>query len=229
MLSTVLLLAGCNTARMETPSAAPVGVTPSAAIPLIKDPLFDALLKARAAGQQVLAIAPEVSLVAITVRRGGTLSRLGHDHVIASHTVEGYVAPKLGKVALRFELDQMSVDEAGLREKAGLPPPPGSDAVFATRRNMLGPVLDVQNYPWLVVQAELAPNNPSMLIADVTLHGTTRRFSVPVIIEQQAGTLRAIGEFTAKQSEFNIKPFSVLGGALSVLDQIELRFDITAR
>jgi len=228
-----LVLTGCKTPGAEGPAGTAVpAATAAPSTPAkagdVKSAMAE-LQKAKEAGQDVRTIAPEVSLVTITVRRGGTLARLGHDHVVASRTLEGYVAPKLGKVALRFELDQMSVDEAGLRAKAGLPPPPNSDAIFATRRNMLGPVLEAQRYPWLEVQAALAPDNPSLLITDVTLHGTTRRFSVPVVIEHEHGVLRAIGQFSAKQSDFNIKPFSVLGGALAVLDDIELGFDISAR
>jgi polyisoprenoid-binding protein YceI len=81
----------------------------------------------------------------------------------------------------------------------------------------------------LVVQAEQAQGNPALLNADVTLHGATRRYSVPVTIERKDSALRTTGSFTAKQSDFGIKPFSVLGGALAVEDQIELRFDISAR
>jgi len=40
-------------------------------------------------GLAVFAIDPSVSLIVIEVRRGGSLARLGHDHVIASHNVHG--------------------------------------------------------------------------------------------------------------------------------------------
>jgi hypothetical protein len=32
-----------------------------------------------------------------------------------------------------------------------------------------------------------------------------------------------------KQTDFGLTPFSVMGGAMSVLDPMELRFDLTAR
>ncbi|WP_395399151.1 YceI family protein [Pseudoduganella sp. UC29_106] len=177
----------------------------------------------------MLAIDHVKSVVAITVRRGGTLARLGHDHVIASHTLDGYVAAGMLKAVLRFKLSEMSVDEAPLRAQAGLPPPPSADAIFATRRNMLEHVLEAEKYPWLLVQAEQAPGNPALLNADITLHGETRRYSVPVTLERKDGTLRATGSFNVKQTDFGIKPFSVMGGAMVVQDQVELRFDISAR
>ena len=229
MLFTVLALSSCTGPTIiQGPATAPATPSSSVAAPSPADP-FAALEQARAAGQDVLAIDHVKSVVAITVRRGGTLARLGHDHVIASHSVEGYVAPGMQKTALRFKLSEMVVDEAPLRALAGLPPPPSTDAIFATRRNMLEYVLEAEKFPWLVVQAEQASGNPALLNADITLHGETRRYSVPVAIERKDGALRATGAFNVKQTDFGIKPFSVMGGAMVVQDQIELRFDISAR
>jgi len=216
-LALAALLAGCG---------APV-VVPTPVVAAAPDAAFAEFERARAAGQEVLAIQPAQSLVAVTVRRGGSLARLGHDHVIASHTLEGYAAPGLHRTALRFKLEDMTVDEAGLRTAAGLPPPPSADAIAGTRRNMLEKVLDAEHYPWLVLKAEQAANNT--FNADITLHGATRRYSVPVTIERKDGMLHATGSFTVKQSDFGITPFSVLGGAMVVQDQMELRFDISAR
>jgi len=224
MLLTVLLISGCRTASVEqAPAAQALPAAPSPDAP------FAAFDHARQAGQEVLAIVAEQSVVAITVRRGGTLARLGHDHVVAARTLEGYVAPGLGKAALRFRLDQLTVDDAGLRAQAGLPPPPSADAIFATRRNMLERVLEANAYPWLELHAEQAPGNPALLNADITLHGKTRRYSVPVRIERAGGVLHVTGAFTVRQTDFGITPFAVLGGALAVEDPVELRFDLSAR
>ena len=229
MLSTVLALSSCTGPTIiQAPATAPAQPSSSVAPPSSADP-FAAFEQARSAGQEVLAIDHVKSVVAITVRRGGTLARLGHDHVIASHALDGYVAPGMQKAVLRFKLSEMAVDEAPLRAQAGLPPPPSADAIFATRRNMLEHVLEAEKYPWLLVQAEQAPGNPALLNADITLHGQTRRYSVPVTLERKDGALRATGAFNVKQTDFGIKPFSVMGGAMVVQDQVELRFDISAR
>ena len=50
---------------------------------------LDAYRTAAASGTAVYAIDPGASLVAVTVRRGGLMARLGHDHVVASHTLTG--------------------------------------------------------------------------------------------------------------------------------------------
>jgi hypothetical protein len=46
------------------------------------------------------------------------LARTGHDHVVASRSLQGVVAPGRDEAAFQFRLDEMSVDEDGLRQAA---------------------------------------------------------------------------------------------------------------
>ena len=181
-------------------------------------------------GVRLLHIAPDESLLTITVRRGGALARLGHDHVVASRSLQGVVAPALGRAQLRFRLDEMSVDEAGLRQAAGLTTTPSADAIAGTRHNMLVRVLEAERYPWVSIEARRT-GDKQVFDADITLHGVTRTVQLPVRVEQAADgrRLQASGSLLLKQSDFGIVPFAVLGGAMAVQDQMELAFRITAR
>ncbi|MDX8121371.1 YceI family protein [Janthinobacterium sp. GMG2] len=181
-------------------------------------------------GVQLLHIAPDESLLTITVRRGGALARLGHDHVVASRSLQGVVAPALGRAQFRFRLDEMSVDEESLRQAAGLTTTPSADAIAGTRHNMLVRVLEAERYPWVSIDARRT-GNKEVFDADITLHGVTRTVQLPVRIEQAADgrRLQASGSLLLKQSDFGIVPFAVLGGAMAVQDQMELAFRITAR
>lgn len=191
-------------------------------------------------GMRLLHIAPQESLLTITVRRGGALARLGHDHVVASRSLQGVVAPRAGRAAFQFRLDEMSVDEDGLRQAAGLTTTPSADAIAGTRHNMLVRVLEAERYPWVRVDARRVDarrseaggeGNMALLDADITLHGVTRAVQLPVRIEEAADgrSLQASGSLLLKQSDFGIVPFAILGGAMAVQDQMELAFRITAR
>ena len=186
-------------------------------------------------GMRLLHIAPQESLLTITVRRGGALARLGHDHVVASRSLQGVVAPRAGRAAFQFRLDEMSVDEDGLRQAAGLTTTPSADAIAGTRHNMLVRVLEAERYPWVRVDARRSEaggeGNMALLDADITLHGVTRAVQLPVRIEEAADgrSLQASGSLLLKQSDFGIVPFAILGGAMAVQDQMELAFRITAR
>jgi len=56
-----------------------------------------------------------------------------------------------------------------------------------------------------------------------------RNVRVPVTIRRQDGALIASGEFPLKQSELGLKPFSIGLGALVVLDDMRIHFDVSAR
>lgn len=187
----------------------------------------DAYRAQAAPGAAVYAVDPRASLVAVTVRRAGVMARLGHDHVVASRTLAGQVAPGAGRADVSFRLDQMSVDEPQLLRDAGIGKQASPQAVEGTRTNMLGPVLQAQRYPVVRLHAERQADG--LLRVAVTLHGVTRSLALPATVRVDAAQVTASGTARLKQTAFGITPFSVGGGLLSVQDELEVRYHIVAR
>jgi polyisoprenoid-binding protein YceI len=175
----------------------------------------------------IYAIDPGASLLTVTVRSAGLMARLGHDHVVASRTLAGQVAPGAGRADVTFRVDQMSVDEPQLLRDAGIDTQPSPQAVEGTRKNMLGPVLEAQRYPVVGLHAQQLADG--RLRVAVTLHGATRWLALPAAVRVDAAQVSARGTARLKQTEFGITPFSVGGGLLSVQDELEIRYHIVAR
>ena len=149
--------------------------------------------------------------------------------MVASRTVEGSVAPGLGRADLQFRLDQMSVDETALRADAGFNTQPSADAIAGTRHNMLSKVLDADRYPVVAIAVRgKADDGDQALQVTITLHGVSRTQAVPVRIVHAGKTLTASGATTIKQTDFGLVPFSVMGGAMAVEDQLDLQFSVVA-
>lgn len=221
-----VLAAGC--ARL---APAPVAV-PEAAPPGF--PAAD-YVRAAAAGEPVLRVDPARSLAVVHVDRAGPLARFGHEHVVASHDLHGYVrlAHAGGRVRadLYAPLAALAVDEPRLRAEAGLDTRPAPSDIEGTRRNMLDKVLEAQDYPYVVVRLRprAVGGESATLEAEVSLHGRTRTLPVAVRLERpDARTLRARGRFALAQSDFGIAPYSALGGALRVADRLEVAFTVYA-
>ncbi|WP_343729664.1 YceI family protein [Duganella sp.] len=221
-------LAACS--PLPPPAAQPAQTAqpaPAAAAKPVMPAAAPAPTQAADAGP-LLRIDSARSLIVVTVRRGGVLARLGHDHVVASHAISGTVAPRQNRADFTFRLDEMKVDEADLRQIAGLDRQPSADAIAGTRHNMLTKVLDAERYPLVRVHAERgAPGQP--LQVAITLHGVTRTLALPVTLREEHGVITVTGTTTLKQTDFGLTPFSVMAGAMAVQDQMEVRFELSAR
>ena len=188
-------------------------------------------LAASAHGEPVFQIDAARSVVVIEVHRAGSLARVGHDHVVASHDVRGYIAPKEGRADLYVSLDRLIVDEPVLRAEAGFDTKPSEADIAGTRENMLGRVLEVERYPFaLVTVSAVVPDadNSTVQIA-MTLRGITRTTRIPMRIGTQNDEIAVNGSIAMKQTDFGIAPLSILGGAIQVQDEVTLRFQIRAR
>ncbi len=229
-----LALAACS--APTTQQQAPVQAPPQASAPVSSQPTQAAALQwykdAQQAGQRVWPIDSQASLIAVTVRRGGPMARLGHDHLIASRSVEGFVAPDAGRADVQFRLDQLLVDDEVLRQQAGLTTNPSADAIEGTRNNMLNRVLDAERYPLVTLhvegQAADAGASQRTVRLRIGLHGVERSMEVPVTLDIQSNALSVRGSLMLNQTDFGITPMSVLGGAIVVLDQMEIQFRLSA-
>ena len=182
-------------------------------------------------GSEVLQIDPAQSLIVIEVRRAGSLANLGHDHVVASHDVRGYVAPSEARADFYIRLDQLVVDEPALRAEAAFDTQPPESAIAGTRENMLRK-FNAEAHPYAAIAVtRVAVDATAMqqLETSISLNGVTRTVHVPAKIEKTAGQVTVSGRTTLAQTAFEITPFSILGGALQVQDQVDVRFTIRAR
>lgn len=241
-LALALALAACAPPAVPPPaatlpaaSAGVAGVAPGYRLPATTLAWYR---QAQAGGAAVLVIGGgstgSNSRIVVTVRRGGPLARLGHDHVVASEQIAGLVAPQLGRADFGFRLNQLTVDDPILRAQARLDTQPSAEAIAGTRLNMLNRVLEAELYPEVLMRVTAAPPSPAPGSASasaqlsITLHGVTRTLATPVLFEQTATGLSASGTLTLRQSDFGITPMSVMNGAMTVLDTLELRYRIEA-
>jgi hypothetical protein len=219
-IAAVLLVSGCaELLRVEAP------IQPPAEFPEAY------YLQAAKQGKPVYRVDARDSLVVIEVRRGGSLARLGHDHVVASHDATGYVAPGEGRADLYLALAKLVVDEPELRKEAGFDTQPTESDIEGTRSNMLNHVLDAEKFPFALIGvtgADAKEKKPTLAVA-ITLHGRTRVFRVPADVEADEKAIGVSGTLAFNQSDFGITPYSLLGGAIAVKDGLALRFRIRAK
>jgi len=213
-------LAGCaQLLRVEAPSAPPAEFPEAFYLQALKQ------------GKSVFRVDPAESLVVIEVRRSGSLARLGHDHVVASHDVTGYLAPGEGRADLYVALARLTVDEPALRVEAGFETQPTESDIEGTRSNMLTRVLEAEKFPFALISiaGANATGKKTTLAVAIALHGHMRTLHVPAEIEADAEKVSVTGRLSFEQTDFGITPYSLLGGAIAVQNRVDLRFRIIAR
>lgn len=102
-------------------------------------------------------------------------------------------------------------------------------------RAMREDVLETARYPEIVFMStgitvkQIAEHQYQARIGgSLALHGVTRNQTIDARVTVSPDQLRAQGEFTLRQSDYNIKLVSALGGTLKVKDELKLSFDIIA-
>ncbi len=176
------------------------------------------------------AIDPAKSRFTVKAFASGLLSGLGHNPTIAIRDFSGqatFTPGSLAESSLEFVIKanslavQNDVSDKDRRE---------------IERMMKENVLETGRFPEIVFAStevsgtQLGDTLYALKIqGGLDLHGVTRMQSFIAQMTPGEDSLRAFGEFTLRQTDFNIKLVSVAGGALKVKDELKFSFDIVAR
>ena len=174
-------------------------------------------------------VAAESSLT-VFVAKDGALARMAHDHNIGVKSFSGRVTvPAGGANAGTLELDAdarslMILDQISAKDKAEI------------TNNMNNSVLESAKFPKITFRSTSLSNftqngnNSNFTVnGDLTLHGATKRIAVPVSVAQTGSSLRATGQYTLRQTDFGIKPYSAFLGAIKVKNEVVIKFNIVAK
>ncbi|HLJ90174.1 MAG TPA: YceI family protein [Candidatus Angelobacter sp.] len=175
-------------------------------------------------------IDPNESTLTIVVYAGGVLSIMGHNPKIAARSFSGEVAFRPDDLAgstLLFKVEATSLavkDEMSTRDRKEI------------ERRMQDEVLESQEFPEIsykcqeVSAGQTSANQYKVAMkGELTLHGVAKVQPISAWIVIAGETLRAVGDFTLKQSDYRITPVTGLAGGLKVKDEVKCKFEIVAR
>jgi polyisoprenoid-binding protein YceI len=159
----------------------------------------------------------------------GMLAALGHNPTIGLPDVEGEIVlnpDAIEQSSLRMEIQTGSMSVIGdVSEK---------DREEVNRR-MHEEVLESGDFPVVIYECMHESSSKISegeywlaLNGELTLHGVTRNQAVSARLSLNGSTLRATGDFSIRQSDYEIPPVSVLGGAIRLKDELKLSFTISA-
>ncbi len=189
-----------------------------------------------AAGGRVIALDAAASTVRVYVFRGGRAAKVAHNHVLSAPVLSGFVLLSPDGAAaerfdLEFRLDQLRFDDPA--QRAALGPAYASvisrEAIERTRQNMLGnDNMQAERFPLVRVHSvEIVGEGPRLAAkVQFEMHGQTREFWVPLVVEGLPERLSVSGAVVLRQTDFGVVPFSLLGGLIAVKDEVVVEFKL---
>jgi polyisoprenoid-binding protein YceI len=161
----------------------------------------------------------------------GMLSAFGHSPTIAIPDFQGEVrfsSSTLEDASLRLVIQAASstvTDDISNKDRREM------------ERQMHDDVLRVDSYPEIIyecprvssVQRISGGSYSVSLDGELTLRGVTRSQPVAAKVTLKADVLRATGDFSILQSDYEIRPVSAVGGTIKLKDELKLSFIISAR
>ena len=158
----------------------------------------------------------------------GLFSAFGHDPVIAIRDFAGeakHIPGTLSDGWVRITVKASSLaatDDIKQKDRAEID------------QMMREEVLETAKYPEIIFEStNISVNRQgegryrARVIGDLTLHGVTQKnLWIQAELTVSEKNLRAKGEFSLKQTDYQIKPVKVAGGTLKVKNELKFKFDI---
>ncbi len=176
-------------------------------------------------------LVPEQSKFTVQAFAEGLFSAFGHDPIldIKDFTGEAQFVPgsfESASVKITIQADSIVLSN-GVKEKDRL----------EMEQTMREQVLEIAKYPEIVfVSSNISVTRlaegryRARVIGDLTFHGATQKnLWITSEVTVNGESLKAKGEFSLKQTDFGIKPFSAAGGTIKLKNELKFSFDIAAQ
>jgi polyisoprenoid-binding protein YceI len=160
----------------------------------------------------------------------GLLSALGHNPTISLLDFEGEIV--LNPEAIEQSSLRMVIHSASLTTTGDI----GAKDREEIDHRMHEEVLESDSYPDIVYECTRVSASKTgegqywiALNGELTLHGIQRVQPVSARVSVNGDSVRATGDFSIRQSDYEIRQVSAVGGTIKLKDELKLSFDITAR
>jgi polyisoprenoid-binding protein YceI len=168
-------------------------------------------------------LGPENGTLSVRTSRTGAVAKAGHDLLI--HVTVWRATLEVGEdpaqTSIVLDADPKSLH---VREGTGGMKALDDDDRAGIRETIDDEILKGQAVEFRSTSVQPAADGSGMsVLGDLTLTGATR----PVALDVAVDGGRISGGVVVKQSDWGIKPYSALFGALKVADEIELAIDVS--
>lgn len=173
------------------------------------------------------ALGPDDGELTIRTTVAGRAARMGHRLTIVLNTWSATVDwqdDQPSAVHLTVEVDSLRIDSG----EGGVTPLTGAEKTVA--RNNALKTLGAAKFPTIEFHSDTitATDGGYRLQGPVTIHGVGKPVDVAVAVTRTDTTWQIDGEATVDQTDFGVKPFSMMMGSMKVADQVTVALSAQA-
>jgi polyisoprenoid-binding protein YceI len=190
--------------------------------------LFAAAVLAENQGSRTYVLDSSQSKFVARAFAGGLLWFKGKDHLVAvreftgqAQITPGSITPASLEITAKTESMVETRDVFTEQEKQII------------NKELREIVLEPEKYPEMVFKSTSVTGKSTSadryelkIDGDLTLHGVTRRITIPAEVTLSGNDMRARGEFSIDRGDFGVKATSAFHGMVRVRNKIEFTFDI---
>jgi polyisoprenoid-binding protein YceI len=161
----------------------------------------------------------------------GLLASFGHDPKIAIRDFQGDVNFNLTGLTIEGAHLNLSIQASSLEVVDDISEKDRQEI----HRKMCDEVLETDRFPEIRYECSRVSASGSgdrfwvALNGELSLHGVTKAQPVSARVVINGSSVRATGEFSIRQSDYEITPVSAAAGAIKIKDEVKCAFDIVAR
>jgi polyisoprenoid-binding protein YceI len=176
------------------------------------------------------AIDPKRSTFTVRALATGLLSSFGHSPTISIPDFSGEI--RLNPEAIEQSSIRLVIRSASLTVMDDIREKDRAEI----NGGMQQEVLESDSYPEIVYECSSFSGSRigegqywGSLNGELSLHGVTRSQPIAIRISLNGDVLRATGDFAVRQSDYEIRPVSAVGGTIKLKDELKFSFDISAQ
>ena len=175
------------------------------------------------------------SELVVRLFKGGIGAAVAHNHAIRATEYKGKASfdpenPTAARIRVEVRADSLVADEPDVRTRYGLTKRISKGDRRKIQATMLSAEqMDVNRYPTIEFRStriEEQSEGRYIVTGDLSIHGVTQPVTFPATVEKEDDGVRGRATIRFKQSDFGIKPYHAMFGAVRNRDKAVLYIDI---
>src|SRR5260221_7524646 len=170
-------------------------------------------------------LGPWAGRVQVRTGRQGMASKVGHDLTLEASNWNATVtvAPDPSKSEVKATVEPRSLEVVA---GTGGAKPLSEKDKKDIKKNIAG-LLGNNSITFQSTSVQAKSDTAATVVGNLSIAGQSRQVALDLTMQPESGAVRITGRVPVRQTDFGVKPFTAMMGALKVKDEVDVGFDVS--